>query len=52
MLQDLSSSVIEGDSAKAEATAKRALERGMDPLLAITDGLNKGMARVGDDFSE
>ncbi len=52
ILQDLSSSVIEGDSAKAEATAKRALERGMDPLLAITDGLNKGMARVGDDFSK
>ena len=52
ILQDLSSSVIEGDSGKAEATAKMALERGMDPLLAITDGLNKGMARVGDDFSK
>lgn len=52
ILQDLTSSVIEGDSAKAEATAKRALEGGVDPLVAITDGLNKGMAQVGDDFSK
>jgi corrinoid protein of di/trimethylamine methyltransferase len=52
ILQDLTSSVIEGDSAKAEATAKRALEGGVDPLVAITDGLNKGMAQVGNDFSK
>ncbi len=52
ILQDLSSSVIEGDSTKAETAAKRALEMGMDPLVAITDGLNKGMAHVGEDFSK
>jgi len=44
--------VIEGDSTKAETAAKRALEMGMDPLVAITDGLNKGMAHVGEDFSK
>jgi corrinoid protein of di/trimethylamine methyltransferase len=52
ILQDLSSSVIEGDSTKAETAAKRALEMGMDPLVAITDGLNKGMAHIGEDFSK
>lgn len=52
ILQDLSGAVIEGDSAKAERAAKMALEGGVDPLVAINDGLNKGMARVGDDFSK
>jgi corrinoid protein of di/trimethylamine methyltransferase len=52
ILQDLASSVIEGDPARAAAAAKRALDGGMDPLMAITDGLNKGMAQVGDDFSK
>jgi trimethylamine corrinoid protein len=52
ILQDLSSSVVDGDSVKAVAAAKRALESGMDPLKAITDGLNMGMAQVGDDFSK
>lgn len=52
ILKDLSSAVIEGDPAKAAAAAKRALDGGMDPLMAITDGLNKGMAQVGDDFSK
>ncbi len=52
MLQDLSRAVIEGDSAKAEGAAKRALEGGMDPLMAITNGLNRGMAQVGDDFGK
>jgi corrinoid protein of di/trimethylamine methyltransferase len=52
ILHDLSRAVIEGDSAKAESAAKRVLEVGMDPLMAIGDGLNKGMAQVGDDFSK
>lgn len=52
MLQDLSISVIEGDSVKAAAAARRALDGGMDPLMAIHDGLNRGMAQVGDDFSK
>jgi corrinoid protein of di/trimethylamine methyltransferase len=52
MLQELSSSVIEGDPVKAAVAAKRALVGGMDPLMAITNGLNRGMAQVGDDFSK
>lgn len=52
ILRDLSDSVIEGDPAKAAGAARRALEAGIDPLTAITNGLNRGMAQVGDDFSK
>lgn len=52
ILRDLSDSVIEGDQTKAAGAARRALEAGIDPLTAITDGLNRGMAQVGDDFSK
>ncbi len=52
ILQELANSVIDGDSARAATVAKKALESGIDPLSAITDGLNRGMAKVGDDFSK
>lgn len=52
MLDDLANSVIGGDAKSAADAAKRALSGGVDPLNAITNGLNRGMKQVGEDFSK
>ena len=43
--------VLEGDYDKAEALAKYALEKGMDPLDAINNGFMEGVNEVGKLFS-
>jgi corrinoid protein of di/trimethylamine methyltransferase len=52
ILDNLADSVINGEQEKAAATAKKALAAGLDPYEAISEGLMKGMAKVGDDFSK
>lgn len=52
MLDDLANSVISGDANRAAEAAKKALTGGVDPLNAITNGLNRGMKQVGEDFSK
>jgi corrinoid protein of di/trimethylamine methyltransferase len=52
MLDDLANSVISGDANRAAEAAKNALTGGLDPLNAITNGLNRGMKQVGEDFSK
>ncbi|MGA2573028.1 MAG: cobalamin-dependent protein [Candidatus Methanomethylicaceae archaeon] len=52
MLDDLANSVISGDANRAAEAAKNALTGGVDPLNAITNGLNRGMKQVGEDFSK
>jgi corrinoid protein of di/trimethylamine methyltransferase len=52
ILSELADAVINGDALKAAEVAKRALASGIDPLTAINEGLMKGMAKVGDDFSQ
>jgi len=51
VLDDLATSVIKGNTELAAETAKKALKQGVDPLKAI-DGLNEGMRKVGEDFSQ
>lgn len=52
ILDDLANSVIDGDAKSAAEAAKKALSGGVDPLNAITNGLNRGMKQVGEDFSK
>jgi corrinoid protein of di/trimethylamine methyltransferase len=52
ILSDLANSVINGDETKSAEAAKKALQSGIEPLKAINEGLMKGMAKVGEDFSQ
>ena len=52
ILEDLQNAVIEGDSEKSVSLARNALEAGINPLDVITNGLAKGVKKVGDMFSE
>jgi corrinoid protein of di/trimethylamine methyltransferase len=50
MLDKLAEAVIKGETDDAEALAKEALEKGLDPLQCITEGLTKGIQKVGELF--
>lgn len=52
ILDELKTSVIEGNSEKAIELAKKSLELDISPLDAITEGLAKGVKVIGDLFSE
>jgi corrinoid protein of di/trimethylamine methyltransferase len=47
LLKELARTVVEMDEDGAVAAAKRAIEQGMDPHLAISEGLSAGMREVG-----
>ena len=47
----LEKAVIDGESEDAVAYAKEALEKGLDPLACITQGLTKGIQKVGELFA-
>ena len=51
MFDKLAEAVIEGESGDAEASAKEALEKGLDPLQCITEGLTRGIQKVGELFA-
>jgi corrinoid protein of di/trimethylamine methyltransferase len=51
MFDKLAKAVVEGDTNDAEALAKEALENGLDPLRCITEGLTKGIQKVGELFA-
>jgi len=48
ILRDLARAVVDMDEQGAVAAAHRALELGLDPYVAITEGLSAGMREVGD----
>jgi len=50
ILQKLAEAVINGDVDLAREMAKRALEAGIEPWVAITQGLSAGMKVVGDKY--
>lgn len=50
ILENLTQSILEGDSEKARQNAREALAIGMDPLEALEEGLSKGMTVVGERF--
>lgn len=52
ILQKLKSAVEEMDSELAEAAAREAVAAGVDPLVAIADGLSMGMQTMSDLFDE
>jgi trimethylamine corrinoid protein len=50
ILAKLKESIVEMDSDMSVEAAKEGLESGLDPLVAITDGLSEGMLVVSDLF--
>ena len=52
ILAKLKESIVEMDEDLAEEAAHEALEAGLDPLIAITDGLSEGMLVVSDLFDK
>jgi len=50
ILNELYDAVLRGDDEDCVATARRALEAGIPPLVAVTDGLTPGIREVGDRF--
>ncbi len=51
MFDKLAEAVIKGETNNAEALAKEALEKGLDPLQCIAEGLTKGIQKVGELFA-
>jgi corrinoid protein of di/trimethylamine methyltransferase len=51
LFQKMAQSIIDGDSDAAVALAKQAVETGVDPLEAITDGFVIGVNKVGEAFA-
>jgi trimethylamine corrinoid protein len=47
---ELKEAVKQGDAKRAEALAKEALEKGIDPVKAIEQGLGAGVREVGEKF--
>ena len=50
ILSKLAQAVIDGEPEEAEALARQALARGLDPLVCINQGLSPGIDRVGELF--
>ena len=51
MFDKLAEAVIKGETNNAETLAKEALEKGLDPLQCIAEGLTKGIQKVGELFA-
>ena len=51
MYKKLAQTVVDGESEDAAALAKQALDQGLDPLVCITNGLTKGIQKVGELFA-
>lgn len=50
ILKELEESVIQGDEEAARKAAAEAIGANLDPVVAIEDGLTKGMSLVGEKF--
>lgn len=50
VLAGLCKAVMDGKRELAETWAKKALDEGLDPLLAIEKGITRGLVAVGDAF--
>lgn len=50
LLDALKQAIISGDTEKTVQLAKKAIKEGVDPLLALEEGLGKGIKTVGDAF--
>ncbi len=52
LLKALQQAVIDGDTQETETLAKKAVKEGINPLLALEEGLGKGIRIVGDGFGK
>ncbi len=52
LLKALQQAVVDGDTQETEALAKKAVQEDIDPLLALEEGLGKGIRVVGDGFGK
>ena len=50
ILENLATSIVEGDEDMALENTRAALEMQMDPLETVEQGLSKGMAVIGEQF--
>ncbi|MEW6030113.1 MAG: cobalamin B12-binding domain-containing protein [Chloroflexota bacterium] len=51
LFKQMAQSIVDGEEETAAELAKKALEAGVDPLKAITDGYVPGVNEVGDSFA-
>lgn len=51
LFKQMAQSIVDGEEETAATLAKKALEAGVDPLKAITDGYVPGVNEVGDSFA-
>src|SRR5512136_1810561 len=51
LLTKMAQAIIDGDDEAAVALAQQALDRGIDPLVAINKGFTVGMDTVGELYS-
>ncbi len=51
-LRKLFQCVIDGDADAAVANAREAMESGVDPLIAIEEGLSRGLRDIGERFGK
>jgi corrinoid protein of di/trimethylamine methyltransferase len=52
ILKSLMAAIVDGDQEKAREHSKQALLQQIDPLMAVEEGLSKGMAIVGERFEK
>ena len=50
ILENLAGAIIDGDQNAARGKVQKAIAEGLDPLVAVDQGLSKGMEVVGDRF--
>ena len=52
ILENLAGATIDGDQNVAKENAQKAIDEGLDPLVAVDQGLSKGMEVVGARFEK
>jgi trimethylamine corrinoid protein len=52
LFQEMAQSIIDGDSDASAVLARRAVDQGIDPLEAISEGFVRGVNKVGEDFAK
>lgn len=52
LFQEMAQSLIEGDSDVSAELAHRAVDQGINPLEAISEGFVRGVNKVGEDFAK
>lgn len=51
LFKEMTESIIDGDADKSAELARKAIEQGMDPILAISSGFVPGVNHIGEQFA-